>query len=75
MSLPLFKLNKVTRSLCLSVYSGCYLLCGQCSLVSNVIIFFFVHAVTHRLTGHDTYHIYFISNCRSKVGFINMNVS
>lgn len=75
MSLPLFKLNKVTRSLCLSVHSECYLLCGQCSLFSNIIIFCFLDAVTHQLTGHDTHHIYFISNCRSKVCFINMNVS
>lgn len=75
MSLLLFKLNKVTRSLCLSAYGECYLLCGQCSLFSNVIIVCFLHVVTHQLTGHDTHHIYFISNCRSKVGFINMNVS
>lgn len=65
MSLRLFKLNKVTRSLCLSVHSGCYLLCGQCSLVSNVIIFFFVHAVTHRLTGRDTFTLYLTAGQRS----------
>lgn len=64
MSLPLFKLNKVTRSLCLSVYSERYLLCGQCSLFSNISIFFFVHAVTHQLTGRDTFTLYLTAGQR-----------